>query len=166
MNPLTIALTLTLATTTTALIASEPAATSPADELVALFKAGKNMDATMQRSLDERIAMLNARQMPQAERDRQIRLLRLAAAETRKALDPATLQPLIASIYSSNFTDDELRELIAFFKSPVGAKYLAKQPELQQATSQAMQLMMLKVQSRVQDVLRKEEQQPGSVATP
>jgi uncharacterized protein len=157
---------LALILATAAVLHASDAESSPADELVTLFDAGKNMDATMQRSLDERIAMINARQMPQAERDRQIRLLRLAAAETRKALSPATLQPLIASIYESNFTDAELRELITFFKSPVGAKYLAKQPELQQATSQAMQLMMLKVQSRVQDVIRKEEQQPGSSVPP
>ncbi len=38
----------------------------------------------------------------------------------------------MAPIYANNFTNDELRELIAFYDSPIGRKLVEKQPILSQ----------------------------------
>jgi hypothetical protein len=38
----------------------------------------------------------------------------------------------IARLYTEAFTEDELRQLIAFYKTPVGQKALQKMPELMQ----------------------------------
>jgi hypothetical protein len=42
-------------------------------------------------------------------------------------------------IYASNFSAEELRELIAFYKSPIGQKYLQKTPMIAQQTMAAGQ---------------------------
>jgi len=40
----------------------------------------------------------------------------------------------VAIIYSSNFSAEELRAVIAFYKTPVGQKFLQKQPFMMQQT--------------------------------
>ena len=45
----------------------------------------------------------------------------------------------VAIIYSSNFSAEELRAVIAFYKTPVGQKFLQKQPFMMQQTMTAGQ---------------------------
>lgn len=40
----------------------------------------------------------------------------------------------VAIVYSSNFSAEELRAVIAFYKTPVGQKFLQKQPFMMQQT--------------------------------
>jgi uncharacterized protein len=44
-------------------------------------------------------------------------------------------------IYDKNFTEQEVKELLAFYKSPIGLKMVEKQPAMQQ---ESMQIMMTK----------------------
>jgi uncharacterized protein len=47
----------------------------------------------------------------------------------------------IAVIYASNFTADELRDVTAFYRTPTGQKFLARQPAIaQQSMTAGMQL--------------------------
>jgi hypothetical protein len=42
---------------------------------------------------------------------------------------------LVAQAYAGKFTDEELSALLAFYKSPTGQMFIAKQPEMVQAVS-------------------------------
>ena len=53
------------------------------------------------------------------------------------------------------FTEDELQDLIDFYKSPLGQKMLKKQPELMKATMQKMQVEMSKVMPKIQADIKK-----------
>jgi len=45
--------------------------------------------------------------------------------------------------------------MIDFFKSPVGQKWIAKQPQLQAATMQKMQAIMMQAQPRIKEAAKK-----------
>ncbi len=38
----------------------------------------------------------------------------------------------MASVYARNFTPDEMRQLVAFYRSPLGQKFLEKMPTVMQ----------------------------------
>jgi hypothetical protein len=52
------------------------------------------------------------------------------------------MKPVYVSLYAETFTPDELQGLIDFYKTPVGQKYIEKQPQLQAAIMQKSQSMM------------------------
>jgi hypothetical protein len=45
------------------------------------------------------------------------------------------MAPELTKLYLANYTEGELKELAAFYKSPVGQKTLTKMPELMQETA-------------------------------
>ena len=49
------------------------------------------------------------------------------------------LEDSIVDVYANNFSADELRDLIAFYKSPTGQKFLQKTPLVTQQTMAAGQ---------------------------
>jgi|GEM_PF-524441 len=51
----------------------------------------------------------------------------------------------IASVYAEVFSEDELRDVIAFYKSPLGKKLLDRMPELMQKSMQISQQRMQSV---------------------
>lgn len=70
-------------------------------------------------------------------------LLETYQAKANAALDQAVgwnkLKPELVKIYTSNFTEAELKELVAFYQSPIGSKVLSKMPELSQQSVQLTQ---------------------------
>ena len=47
-----------------------------------------------------------------------------------KYVTPAVLRPVFAAAYAERFTDDQLRQLIAFYESPVGRRFTVEQPKI------------------------------------
>lgn len=70
-------------------------------------------------------------------------LLERYQAKANTALDQAIgwkkLEPELVSIYTSQFTERELAELIEFYESPLGKKMLDKLPELNARSAQLTQ---------------------------
>lgn len=54
----------------------------------------------------------------------------LKGLEPEMQLQRAQVYGVVARSYAKFFTEDELRQLITFFKSPLGAKFLKTQPAL------------------------------------
>lgn len=60
--------------------------------------------------------------------------------------DPALLDELereTTAIYARNYTVEEMRELLAFYRSPVGAKMLATMPKVMQESMMASQKIIM-----------------------
>ncbi len=85
--------------------------------------------------------------------DSQTALLETYQAKANAALDQAVgwdkLKPDMVKLYTSNFNEQELKELIDFYQSPLGQKVLQKMPTL---TAQAAQLTQSKLQAAVPKV--------------
>ncbi|MCC8941373.1 DUF2059 domain-containing protein [Bradyrhizobium sp. Arg68] len=69
------------------------------------------------------------------------------------------LSEAVAIVYANNFTPDDLRGLIAFYKTPVGQKFLAKSPALTQqsllAGQKFGQSVSVELRQRMIEELRK-----------
>lgn len=56
------------------------------------------------------------------------------------------LKPQVAKIYAENFTEAELRDIVAFYESPTGVKVASRMPTLMQ---QASTLSMASIQAKM-----------------
>jgi hypothetical protein len=54
----------------------------------------------------------------------------------RKYMTWDAMKPELIKLYTETYTEAEMKELAAFYKTPVGQKSLAKMPELMQKTAQ------------------------------
>ncbi|MDA7088342.1 DUF2059 domain-containing protein [Pseudomonas sp. SA3-5] len=72
-----------------------------------------------------------------------------ANVELDQAVSWDQLKPEMVKLYTSNFNEQELQDLISFYQSPVGQKVLQKMPML---TAQAAQLTQGKLQVAVPKV--------------
>ncbi|OLU27406.1 hypothetical protein BVH03_14415 [Pseudomonas sp. PA15(2017)] len=69
-----------------------------------------------------------------------------ANAELDKAVGWDKLKPDMVKLYTSNFSEQELKDLIAFYESPLGQKVLKQMPAL---TAQSAQITQAKLESAV-----------------
>ena len=117
------------------------------EQLLTLTRAEKILDAIK----PQMAAMIKAG-MDQALKDRK------PGAEERKVLDDYVdesmkimnteltmdrLMPLYVQTYSSNFTQEEVDGMIAFYQSPAGKSMIAKTPQLMQGLMTGMQPLMV-----------------------
>lgn len=83
-----------------------------------------------------------------------------------KALSWERLRPRMIDIYAEAYTESELRELIAFYKTPIGRKTLEKMPILTEKGAQAGQELIAEQQAELQQMLavRQRELEGASAA--
>ena len=70
--------------------------------------------------------------------------------------------PKIVAIYADAFTEEELRELIRFYKTPAGQKTLQVMPDLM---SQGAQLGMIEAQARQEDLQQRIKKRAEEIAS-
>ena len=73
---------------------------------------------------------------------------------------PELEEPMIA-IYDANFTDDEIKAILAFDRSPAGRKLIAQQPQILQQSIAVGQVWGQKVGQRAMARLRDDLQRQG-----
>ena len=75
----------------------------------------------------------------------------------KKEMGWDTIKPIFVKIYADNFDEAELEGIIAYYKSPVGQKWIEKQPAVQAATMQAMTQLMPKIQAAMMKAITQTE---------
>ena len=100
--------------------APNAAALQAAREVLEITNAKDVMRATMQASFDAQIE-----QMPAMAPFRPV-----MEEWADKYLSWDVIAPRLAEVYAQTFTEQELRELIAFYRTPLGRKVAAETPEL------------------------------------
>ncbi|MGE8498698.1 MAG: DUF2059 domain-containing protein [Pseudomonas sp.] len=120
-----------------------------AEQFLQLARADKlavPVYAQVQQMFAQRFAESGAPQNKQA-------VLESYQAKANTALDQAVgwdkIKPDMVKLYTSNFTEAELQELITFYKSPLGQKVLQKMPTL---TAESAQLTQAKLEAAVPQV--------------
>lgn len=141
---------------------SQPQAT-PAPDAIA---AAKELTAIISPDLvGEMTQRMTAAMWPQLERSFGPQIDAATSAELRSEFE-RTLQQFLTDaqqdfppIYARYFTADELRQLVAFYKTPIGAKSLSQMPkvmgELPVKLQQRMPAFQHQLQGRLQAVLQK-----------
>lgn len=78
-----------------------------------------------------------------------------ANAELNRAIGWDKLKPDMIKLYTSTFSEAELKDMMAFYQSPVGRKVLEKMPML---AGQSVQISQTRLQSAVPEVNKLLEQ--------
>lgn len=68
------------------------------------------------------------------------------------------------ALYAETFSVDELQGLLAFYKSPTGAAFLKKQPELMQRSMELSQRMMRQVLPKLQALSKPAQAAPATTS--
>lgn len=115
-------------------------------ELTRADKLTMPVYAQVQQMFAQRFAEAQA---PQSQRA----VLEGYQAKANAALDRAIgwdkLEPDMVRLYTSNFSETELKELMAFYQSPLGRKVLEKMPTL---AAQSVQISQARLQPAVPEV--------------
>ena len=128
------------------------------DAAIALFDA-KHTEDSVQQTLDRFVS-----QMPELQTKMGVPKERQAKSEqhmeevAKVIMEVATYERMrdyFATIYTEVFTEDELRELVHFYTSPIGKKYVQKQPELAQAAMGMTGEMMRELMPRLKEISSK-----------
>ena len=81
-----------------------------------------------------------------------------------KQMSWETLKPDFVRIYAEVFTVADIKGLIAFYQSPVGQKFIEKQPEVTEKTMMVVQQRMPAMMQELQKLIQENAQQIQSPA--
>jgi hypothetical protein len=110
-----------------------------AGELITLLRLHESMQVIVRERLKtEELRNPNLSAEEKASRRRAI----------EKSYDIEAFKAVWAEIYAEIFTEDELKGMIAFFKGPVGGKWIEKQRELEEKIAQRMRDFMREAESK------------------
>ena len=84
---------------------------------------------------------------------------RIGSEEFKKSL--SDLEEPVIAIFDKNFTDDEIKQLIAFYKTPLGQKVVTEMPVVMQQSAQLGQTWGAQVGERVAERIRAAAKQKG-----
>jgi hypothetical protein len=71
----------------------------------------------------------------------------------RRVVTPENLESAVTKLYANSFTEDELRQLAAFYRSPLGQKSLTKMPEIMRQASEIGARLAQEHQGELQSML-------------
>lgn len=122
--------------------AAAPAAGQEKEKLIDEFLTVTRQAAQLTSSLNE-VAKMQRRMVPELLRRQGITLtpeqekkreefMAVANSVIQEEMSWEKLRPAIVKSYAETFSEEELKQLIAFFRSPVGQVYIQKLPKVQQ----------------------------------
>ncbi len=144
-----------------------------ADKLLRVMKVDEGMKSAFDQMTEMQKATIAQQVEKPEEREKALRAAEAATGPLREELAWEKVGGMFVEIYAEVFTKEELEALVKFYESPSGQKFVEKQPQLQAATMQRMQALMMevmpKIQARVQAELTPPATEPakaGDAATP
>jgi uncharacterized protein len=121
--------------------APSPEALAAARELVVVMRAADQVKAVLPAVMQSlKPAIVQGR--PQIERDYDAVMPMLLESMNARF---GELAELLARVYAQNFTVAEMKDLIAFYRSPTGQKLLARTPAITQQSMAAGQQFAVKL---------------------
>ncbi|BBJ00597.1 hypothetical protein FGKAn22_22890 [Ferrigenium kumadai] len=141
-----------------AMAAEAPASEASVRELIEVTQA-KNMfdslmarmDAIFQTSMNQALAG----QTPTAEQKKiMVEMQSKMVSVFKEDMKWESLEPILIDIYRKSFTQNELNDMLTFYKSKAGQAMLAKMPIVMQNSMQAMQGRMAIMMPKLQQIQR------------
>jgi hypothetical protein len=121
------------------------ASTPLAGEFVSIMHVQSNFDS-MKSKMGALLTPQKPAGIPQDAWDKVSKQSQQTMKSVFDAMTWEKMRPMYVSIYAETFTPEELQGLIAFYKTPVGQKWIEKQPQLQTE-------IMLKSQAMIKDLM-------------
>ena len=132
-----------------------------AGELLTIMRQEQQMKNAFQMMRNMQQKML-----PQMLEQNGVKLTADQQAEQKKMMDEVMniveeemswnkLKPIVVEAYATTFSEQELKDLTTFFKSPVGQNFLDKTPMLQQQMMSSIQQMAMNMNKKVGELVQK-----------
>ncbi len=113
-----------------------------AEKLLDLFNMDDTYDQAMQQAMTMAVKMIESQDISEAEKANARKAVEASMTVSLEKFSWKRMKNIFIDIYAGVLDMDELEGLIAFYESPIGQKFLKKQPQLSMATMQKMQLLM------------------------
>jgi hypothetical protein len=128
-----------------------PESRASAERLLQVLKLGENFDNTIRQAVTMQMGMLDKRMDIPAEKKETVRKsIEAAVNSSLEKMSWQKMKGMFVDIYAEVFTKEELDGVIAFYESPAGQKFVAKQPQLTQVTMQKMQTLISEMMPELQ----------------
>ncbi len=136
--------------------APAPATVAAANELLGIMEVEQLMQASAASMLEMQI-----RAQPVLAPFRDVMM-----EWTRKYVSMDVMGARLASVYAESFTESELRDLIAFYRTPTGQKLARLQPELTRRGAEIGQQVAQEHQGELEQMIRKRAEEIEKEGTP
>ena len=128
------------------------------EELMAVMHPEKMIDQAMQQVSAIAQQQMQAMNIPADMKSSSDQMNQEMMTYVREKLDWAKLKPQFVDMYADVFTEDELRQVVTFYKSPGGQALLSKMPQLMQRSMTMMQGLMADLPAHMQEMTAKMKQ--------
>jgi uncharacterized protein len=147
-----------LASTATALFAgaafAAPATPASVETLITLSKADQVLDvvyAGLEQNIRQGMAAAVGDKPLTPPQQQALQAIPARLSEViRTEMSWAALKPIFVQVYTETFDQDEVDGLIAFYQSPIGQRFVAKQGPLAQRSGAATQQLLISAMPRIQ----------------
>ncbi|MDA3799774.1 MAG: DUF2059 domain-containing protein [Kiritimatiellae bacterium] len=133
-----------------AVTTTQATAQDKAKELMKILNISKSIDSSFAEVSKFSSQMIKAQDLSPEEKVKAKQYMEKSMTATFSEMKTIDWDKMFADVYASVFTAEEIDGLIKFYKSPLGQKLLAKEPELTKATMQKMQVEMAKIMPKLQ----------------
>ncbi len=113
-----------------------------AEKLLNLFNMDQTYDQAMTQAMNMAVSMIENQDLPDAEKTNARKAVEASMGVSMEKFSWKRMKGVFVDIYADVLDLEELEGLIAFYESPIGQKFLKKQPQLSLATMEKMQLLM------------------------
>jgi uncharacterized protein len=100
-------------------------------------------------------AQMSKMGMSQAQQAKAVKIQKETMTLIRKELAWNKIKPSIVTAYAETFTADDLKVMNEFYATPVGKKFIKKQPELQQRMMMTQMTMMRNIMPKIKAIVEK-----------
>ncbi|MEA3346868.1 MAG: DUF2059 domain-containing protein [Candidatus Auribacterota bacterium] len=121
-----------------------------AEKLLDLFNMDDSFDQSMQQAIQMPINLIESQDMPEEEKIQARKAAEASMKITMESFSWEKMKTMFIDIYAEVLSLEELDGLIEFYESPIGQKFIKKQPQLTAATMRRMQELMREMMPEIQ----------------
>ena len=140
-----------LALAATSVFAQQQSHIDEARKLLDLMDADQSIDQAYDQMTTQFAGMWDHLDLPDDQRPMFDRHMEKMVEIMKEEMSWEKMEPYLLDAYVSVYSEEELREINEFYASPLGQKFVAKMPELIQASMKMSQDMMTKLIPRLRE---------------
>jgi hypothetical protein len=137
-----------------------------ARQMLRLTDMQKLMDQMVSQVQHIQLAQLKSLDIPADKREQAAAFQNRLMKKVFDVMSWQVMEPEYVKLFADVYTEEELKAIVAFFKSPAGQSMLQKQPELLQKSMRLSQQKMQAVMPEIQQMIRDFSQEMKAVPTP
>lgn len=135
---------------------AEPATDATVEELLTLSKSEKMITDTqdqLKSLMEENMAQMLKDEKPSpAEQQAVTNMINKMVAALKEEVSWEKMKPMTVKLYKETFTEEELKGMVEFYKTPAGEAMANKMPALMQKTMASTQEMMAGLQPKMEKI--------------